>query len=88
MTVRAFAEAHGIFPATMYWWRHRLRHRAQQLDLVPVEVVGGGSTAVSADALRAGGADFELEIDRTTTLRIPAGFDEGDLRRLIRALRC
>ena len=33
-------------------------------------------------------AAFELRVDDGMTLHIPAGFDEGELRRLIRALRC
>jgi hypothetical protein len=32
-------------------------------------------------------AAFELAVGELT-LRIPPGFDEGDLRRLVRALRC
>ncbi|HZO13943.1 MAG TPA: hypothetical protein VFB62_11815 [Polyangiaceae bacterium] len=79
--VREFAESRGLAPATMYWWRCRLRDRAT--TLVPVAVIdddveSGRSTAT---------APFELTVD-SLTLRIPPGFDEGDLRRLVRALRC
>jgi len=35
--VREFAESRGLAPATMYWWRCRLRERST--SLVPVAVV-------------------------------------------------
>jgi hypothetical protein len=79
--VRKFAEMRGLAPATMYWWRCRLRERAT--SLVPVAVVEH-EDAVSKPTIKAA---FELTIDELT-LRIPPGFDEGDLRRLVRALRC
>jgi len=83
MTVRAFAEMRGIVPATLYWWRARLGRRARS-ELVPVDVVDG------IDTLGRGAAPscFELQVDPSTTLRIPAGFDEAELRRLLRVLRC
>lgn len=85
MTVRQFAKLRGITAATLYWWRSKLRRdRLGHAALVPVEVIerspkpdrGAPSTA------------FELEIDGAMTLRVPASFDETELRRLIRALRC
>jgi hypothetical protein len=77
--VREFAESRGLAPATMYWWRSRLRDRAA--TLVPVAVVD--------DGVQSGGtaAPFELTVD-SLTLRIPRGFAESDLRRLLQALRC
>lgn len=43
--VRDFAASHGLAPATMYWWRCRLRDRSTAL--VPVTVVGRDDSAVS-----------------------------------------
>lgn len=85
MSARAFADARGIPRATMYWWRNRLRRRREQAELVPVEVVGRDTVAGRRDL---GRGDFELQLDGTTTLRIPPGFDEAELRRVIRAVRC
>ena len=85
MSARAFADARGIPRATMYWWRNRLRRRREQADLVPVEVVGHETVAERHEP---GRCDFELQLDGTTTLRIPPGFDEAELRRVIRAVRC
>jgi hypothetical protein len=53
--------------------------------LVPVEIVEHG---VSVETRRATGVDFQVQLESGTTLHVPAGFDEGDLRRLVRALRC
>jgi hypothetical protein len=80
--VRAFAESRGLAPATMYWWRCRLRDR--RAALVPVAVVDSDECPVSGSTAR---EPFELALG-AMTLRIPAGFDEHDLRRLVRALRC
>ena len=85
MTVRAFAESRGVTPTTLYWWRSRLGRKRSSADLVPVEVV---EHDIVVDTERGKGADFELHLDSGLTLRVPAGFDEGELRRLVRALRC
>jgi hypothetical protein len=82
LSVREFAGLRGLSAATMYWWRSRLRRDATQL--VPVEVVEQGG--VDPEDRRA--PTFELRVDGAMTLHIPAGFDESELRRLIRALRC
>lgn len=79
-SVRKFAAARGFAAGTLYWWRSRLRERGT--NLVPVAVIDN-SGAAGASA-RAG---FELQLDEVT-VRVPAGFDEDDLRRLLRALRC
>lgn len=79
LTARAFAESRGITPTTLYWWRSRLRQRGAAL--VPVTVV-----AHDEGAGKESGA-FELEFGEMTR-RIPRGFAETDLRRLLQALRC
>jgi hypothetical protein len=84
LTVRAFAEGRGITPTTMYWWRSRLGRRAPA-DLVPVEVV---EHDIVVDSPRAVGADFEVRLGSGVALRVPTGFDEVELRRLVRALQC
>lgn len=85
MTVREFAGSRGITPTTLYWWRSRLGARRKPGDLVSVEVVEQ-EDAVERRSL--GDANFELRVDGAMVLRIPAGFDEAELRRLLRALRC
>lgn len=77
--MREFAAARGFAAGTMYWWRNRLRERGD--DLVRVTVVDGAAT----DGRERAG--FELQLG-DVTLRVPAGFDERELRRLLQALRC
>ena len=80
--MRDFAVAQGIASSTLYWWRSKLRR--DRAALVPVRVV-------EPEARHEGGAtpgSFEVLVDGAMTLRVPAGFDEAELRRLIRALRC
>jgi hypothetical protein len=79
--VREFAESRGLVPATMYWWRCRLRERPT--SLVPLAVIERDVEIRRSTT----SAAFELTFD-SLTVRIPPGFDEGDLRRLVRALRC
>jgi hypothetical protein len=84
MTVREFAERRGINPSTLYWWRSRLCQPVAA-DLVPVEIV---EREVVVHDRTVHTAAFELHLGESTTLSIPAGFDEAELRRLVRALRC
>jgi transposase-like protein len=85
LTVREFAAAQGIAAATLYWWRSKLgRDHRGGAQLVPVEVI---ERPTELDSGAASGS-FELRVDGSMTLRVPAGFDEAELRRLIRALRC
>lgn len=84
MTVRDFASRRGINPATLYWWRSR-PVRPATTDLGPVEIV---EREVAAQGRDRHSAVFELHIDGSTRLHIPAGIDEAELRRLLRALRC
>ena len=77
-SVREFAGARGLAAGTLYWWRSRLRDRG---DLVRVAVVDPAAADDPPDA------SFELQLG-DIVLRIPAGFDERELRRLLQALRC
>lgn len=87
-SVREFASTRGINVTTLYWWRSRLgagrapgRRDESAGDLVPVTVIEGGDGPPKANN------SFELELG-AMTLRIPPGFAESDLRRLLQALRC
>jgi transposase-like protein len=82
-TVREFAAARGIKWRTLYRWRSRLQCDGD--GFVSVAVVGDASAADTASPVRAA---FELRIDTGVTLRVPSGFDEGELRRLLQVLRC
>lgn len=79
LTVREFAEARGVAPSTLFWWRSKLRrgHRADDAQLVPVEVVDAAADQSTA---------IELVIHDGILLRLPRGFDEADLRRVLAAV--
>lgn len=83
LTVREFAAARGITAATLYWWRSKLRRDGA--ELVPVEVVDHDE-AHDDDGTPA--PCFELQFDGSMILRVPPGFDEAELRRLLGAVRC
>ncbi|HEX5051113.1 MAG TPA: hypothetical protein VFZ65_05035 [Planctomycetota bacterium] len=75
-SVREFAASRGINATTFYWWRSRLRR--QPSDLVPVTVV---APVEGRDSM------LELQVGEMT-VRVPTGFVEADLRRLLQVLRC
>ncbi|NQY56847.1 MAG: hypothetical protein HRT86_10270 [Ilumatobacteraceae bacterium] len=81
-SVREFAESRGIAATTLYWWRSELKRRTA--DLVPVEVVEHDIEIEHA----ASTAGFDLHLPCGLRLRVAHGFDAGELRRLISALRC
>jgi transposase len=83
LSAREFADLQGITLSTLYWWRSRLRR--DTTELVPVEVVSHQMVASGAERAT---APFELSLDDSVTLRVHPGFDEAELRRLLRALRC
>lgn len=83
LTVREFAAARGITATTLYWWRSKLRRDGA--ELVPVEVVEHDEVR---DDHGTPAPCFELQVDNSISLRVPLGFDEAELRRLLRAIRC
>ena len=84
LSARAFAESRGLSTTTLYWWRNQLK-RPRRPDLVAVRLADAAPETAS---LPADPLPFELVLDQRTVLRIPRGFDEADLSRLLRALRC
>ena len=82
-TVREFTAGRGIAAGTMFWWRSELRRRSK--PLVPVAVVEEDG---AMERRGTGTSCFEINLDDAITVRVPASFDEDELRRLLRALRC
>jgi len=82
MTQRAFAEKEGVTYSRFQYWRRRLggkasgkpAKRAPPVHLDPVRIVPDPSVATSV---------FELRTARGLSIGVPAGFDEGELRRLL-----
>jgi hypothetical protein len=78
VTFRELAQETGIREGTLRVWQQR--ERAAKRSARFVEVVERGETA----------APFEVELASGRRLRVPAGFDEAALLRLLAALerRC
>lgn len=77
LTLSEFGRREGLVPATLYWWRRRLR------DAAPAAV---SFTEVSTVAAAAG-RGFEVVLDSGTTVRVPERFDPAALRVLLETLR-
>ena len=81
-TQAAFARSEGIPLSNLGYWRRRLRELGSALPpspsespLLPVHIID--SRPVSA---------FELQTRQGHVLRVPHGFDESDLRKLMRVV--
>lgn len=93
---KAFASARGVHPHTLSWWAWRLESRSPRRG--PARRSCAGRSAVSAAAPAAPRfvevvvsdcptvpLDFVVEV-RDLRVRVPVGFDAGELRRLVGAL--
>jgi transposase-like protein len=81
-SVAQFAERRGLNPATLYWWRSRLRSRERaQPEFVPIEIVGAERSMPSTND-----GVFELKLAGGRRLRVPPRFDADELARLIVAV--
>jgi hypothetical protein len=82
-SVKAFAKRQGVSAWTIYQWRRRYgsrpagHKRPTKSGFIAVKVPDKANSAVS----------FEVVVGGATTLRVPMGFDEAELTRLIRVLR-
>lgn len=98
LSVRDFARQRELSPWSLYGWRSKLglgrmrsnvgtaptrRRRSEPYrDLVVVDVVGPDARSGSRES-----DGFELELDHGVRVHVPRGFDDGELVRLVRALR-
>jgi transposase-like protein len=87
MKGRAFAEAHGVTPWTLYYWRERLmeeerparqQRRSRRAKLAPVHVV----TNAELD-----GNDLEIILASGDRIRVAASVSPDRLRRVVEMLR-
>lgn len=81
-SVAAFARERGLSPWTLYKWRRDSAGGATRLIAAPepdfVQV-----TVRPAEAPRSA---LQLELEGGLRVNVPAGFDEGELRRLLEVL--
>lgn len=96
MACKAFASELGVHPHTLSWWAWRLGSRSLARDAVRPGRTGslvptararapGFVEVVVSDAPSTVPCDFVLEV-RDLRVRVPHGFDAGELRRLLGAL--
>lgn len=79
LSVAAFARERGVSPRTIYEGRRRLLKRkahVEDIDLVQVHV----RPVLPASSL------IEVDLKSGVRVRVPAGFDAGELRRLLAVL--
>jgi transposase-like protein len=81
LSLRAFAEEHGMDVQRLYRWRKELRRESGEIEPVRFEelVVGRERTANNV-------ANIEVELPSGCVVRVVAGFDESTLRRVIAVL--
>lgn len=92
---KAFAAGRGVHPHTLSWWAWRLESRPPVRvpappggvgPLVPARAAGPGFVeVVVSDAPTVVPPGFVVEV-RDLRVRVPVGFDAGELRRLMGAL--
>lgn len=74
-----FARREGVNPSTLGWWRSILNDSRQAPELSFVEVALPEVTSAAS-------AHLEVVLVNGRTVRVPAGFDAGELRRLLDVL--
>ncbi len=79
LSVRAFCEAEGLNPMTVYWWRRELARRDQsQPAFLPVRVL--------AETTEPSTVGIEVVLANGRSVRVSAGFDPGTLVRVVELL--
>lgn len=76
-----FARERGISPWSLYRWRRRLAG-----DPAPVCAAKPDFVQVTIKATPAPRSAIQIELERGVRVNVPAGFDEGELRRLLEVL--
>jgi len=82
LSAAAFAKRERLVAKRLVWWRWKLRaspsaRAASPLDFLPVRVV---STATARPSTA---GSIEIVLPNGRIVRVPAGFDEGDLERVL-----
>lgn len=85
---KAFCAAHGLSEHTLDAWRKRVAQSRRPEEIVPVEIIDDHAKHTSALPPASAGRNGQFRIVLAQGLRIEveAGFDAGELRRLIAAL--
>jgi|JI8StandDraft_1071087.scaffolds.fasta_scaffold368497_1 hypothetical protein len=90
LSVREFAERRGVRTSTLNWWRWNLRRRSVGVSsessvrgaMIPVTVVNDREERASP------GSTILVRLPDGLEIEVSSGFDGGEIKRLIEALRC
>jgi len=87
LSLAEFSRRQGLHPNTLAWWRRRLREIAganagARTRFVEVEL-GGAGAGYGKVAPRI----YEIVLPDGTVVRVPEGFEEQSLDRLLRVVR-
>lgn len=82
LSAAAFAARERLAAKSLVWWRWRLRASpsvptASPLDFLPVRVVRTGTARPST------AAPIEIVLPNGRVVRVPVGFDEAELERVL-----
>lgn len=83
LTQREFAEEEGLSYTAFQYWRRRLKEVDEEssAEIVPLRIVDdGGTTQLSDDRI-------EIRFMDGISVVVPSEFDDGQLRRVVEALR-
>ncbi len=95
LSQREFAEKRGVPAGTLSFWKHELKKRdaaakarkgkkkPSKPKFVPVSVV---EAAKPAEPMAKAAEGYEIVLGPDRVLRLPAGFDEGRVAALVRAV--
>jgi hypothetical protein len=80
-SLAAFSRSRGLGAERVRWWCKRVREAKatqESVSLLPVAIIGSGGAGAAM-------ATFDVLV-AGVVVRVPPDFDEGALRRLVRAL--
>lgn len=93
LSQKAFCRQRGVNRLTFTWWKDRLKHLGSPPAGRPAGRVAARTAKHKASFRQIAGAvrlalpaDYEVLLESGRTVRVPAGFDEADLRRLVGVL--
>lgn len=84
LTQREFAKQEGLSYTAFQYWRRRLKELDEESEppaMVPLRIVEDGRAALEC------AERMEIRLGDDVTIAVPRGFDEGDLRRAVAAVR-
>lgn len=87
LSAGAFAKRHQLSESQLRWWRWRLRELADQVAIIPAEPTTPAPPISFVEVAPALAAEsLEVVLVNGRRVRVPAGFDDKTLLRLLEIL--